>query len=584
MTTSYLTSVSNHAEWQEASATVCRCLLLAILRETPEVLKNAVKCYTSEGQIMLLQLPASIGILAITLDKNPGFDLAITDATYISGDDLCNDISPELALKALSAYWQLTGKASNQLKTAVYNNLQNMYSALRWEKEHTVQRVTGISRLLTPKTSLALKREDLIFSEQIPLKGHPLHISAKTKTGFNDADVRLYSPEFGNKVPLHIVRIRKSLLQEYGNPQAWERYVSGIISSADFQRYCYVPVHPWQLEHIVTPSFEQHFQNGDMALIENVTLPASPTLSFRTLSLDQQAGLPYYHLKLPVKVQATSGIRVLSPRAVNNSILLSNLIENILGSRPDLHLKGRIAADVYGVHFQQSSDISFLLRNDPVEKISGSENIVVTAALVYTSNQITAPLLAMYMQLANTATDDYLLALFDALLTFPLRLFLEYGIAVEAHAQNTLLVLNKQHMPVSICLRDMSGVRCSGEHSYIQDLSANFREGERVILHYEEAATKLVHSLYYSLIGEISATISKYCHVGTTHIWNLVRKSTRKIIAQSEAGEADKQRLLSLITAPEISVKSLARMLVAGKSIDYIYTRVSNPLHEHIYN
>jgi siderophore synthetase component len=575
-------SIGDKAVLEEATTAINHRLLLAILRETPEMAQQSPEWQLPNGQIILIPLPASRAMLSVVLQHNPGFNMApVSDAVYIANDGIVTGITPGILLQILTELWQLTPEVSDRLKTEVYNNLHNMIAALSWEKQHIVNRNAALENLLIPKSDIALRRNDLIFSEQLPLKGHPVHISAKTKLGFSPADVQLYSPEFGRQVQLRIAAIRRSLVKEYGDATVWEQYIDRYLPpNADRTRYCYFPVHPWQLIHIISPAFDPYIQSGDIILNDDITLPAWPTLSFRTLATAQQTGLPCYHIKLPVHIHATSGTRILSPRAISNSLLLTGLIKEILQTDVTMQNYCRIAADLYGAHFQSAADLSFMIRKDPAEVTFPGESIIVTAALTHTSSQVTYPLIARYIQRAGINVTHYLSLLFKALLTFPLRIFLEYGIAVEGHAQNVLLILNEQHIPAAICLRDMSGIRCVDEHPYISSQAHLFAERERIIRNYEEAASKLVHCIYNNLAGELVQCISKYCHMPAAAIWTIIKTTSQQIICDSKAGEADKQRLSSLLFAPTLPVKALALMRAADVSVDYLYIQVSNPMYE----
>lgn len=98
------------------------------------------------------------------------------------------------------------------------------------------------------------------------LRDRPFHPSSKAKVGFNAEDVTRYAAEFGKAISLRWVAIRLDAVQ-----QGFEDGLSILDMLDDVQRgvveaefarkgitldeYLPMPVHPWQLEHVILPRF-----------------------------------------------------------------------------------------------------------------------------------------------------------------------------------------------------------------------------------------------------------------------------------------------------------------------------------------
>ena len=218
----------------------------------------------------------------------------------------------------------------------------------------------------------------MIFSEQIPFKGHPIHICTKTKIGFTQKDIKAYCPEFCSTVSIKIIGVKKEYINEQGDSNIWINYIKKIVS--DFKdnndRYFYFPVHPWQLENVIKKKMNIELSKK-IIMLTDYKIEVNPSLSFRTVALPSINSQDFgHHIKLPIGVQATSVFRLLTKRDIYNGIIYSNLLQKLSKNLFSIsNGLGKIVNELYGCHctFQGETDrpiLSFMLRENPLTQLA----------------------------------------------------------------------------------------------------------------------------------------------------------------------------------------------------------------------
>ncbi|MDH6453897.1 MULTISPECIES: IucA/IucC family protein [unclassified Streptomyces] len=269
--------------------------------------------------------------------------------------------------------------------------------------------------------SLALSRADrLPLSEQWPVSdweweqrvvdGHPYHPNCRSRPGFSVAEQLAYGPEHRPLVRLGFVPV-----------PAAECLVSGVWPAGmrDGDRLL-LPVHPWQAEHVLKRSVTEG-------------LDAHPLMSLRTLAL---ADGP--HVKTALSARITSSVRDISVYSIGMSATLSEFAETLAERMGGLlHFTRTLGAAT-----ADSPDLAAVLRESP--QVYG-DRVLPVAALATTELPRSPAWLAEFARLALTAG---------------LRL-LEFGVALEGHGQNLLVVLSESGAPLGLVYRDLADIRIS---------------------------------------------------------------------------------------------------------------------------
>ena len=344
-----------------------------------------------------------------------------------------------------------------------------------------------------------------IILEQWAAIGHPYHPGSKTKMGFSTDEVLAYAPEFYPSVPLVLIAVHRSLLKvsslandlDYKTwfaeqyPQWFEQWrkcfkegfngdseccneAEGEIGSAD--DFMPVPVHPWQLKHELATRFQSEIA-AQKIWLQGPEFSVTPTLSVRTLAPGLSRFQPY--IKLPVAAQMTSSKRNLSASSVDNAPILGKVLQQILWQRPDIAEVLSCQWDEVGLHTCVDEDgrdddryLSVIFRQNPclsLKQLSSqesyskeSEHAVVVAALFTESAFSGQPLLIELMYAAGVCDRESALTWFrhyvDTLLLAVLDLYLDYGLALEAHQQNMMAIFTEQGVLKGFINRDVGGI------------------------------------------------------------------------------------------------------------------------------
>ncbi|MEV0641254.1 IucA/IucC family protein [Streptomyces sp. NPDC050619] len=253
--------------------------------------------------------------------------------------------------------------------------------------------------------------------EQRVVDGHPFHPGCRSRPGFSVAEQLAYGPEHGPLVRLGLLPV-----------PAGECLLTGEWPDRlrDGERLL-VPVHPWQAEHVLKRPCERGFA-------------AHPLMSLRTLAIPGEA---QPHVKTALSARLTSSVRDISVYSIGLSATLSAFGET-LAARMDglLHITRTLGAVAAG-----SPDLAAVLRQSPqaFATPTSGERVVPVAALATTRLPGSPGWLADFTRLALTAG---------------LRL-LEWGVALEAHGQNLLVVLSPTGAPLRLVYRDLADIRVS---------------------------------------------------------------------------------------------------------------------------
>jgi hypothetical protein len=248
--------------------------------------------------------------------------------------------------------------------------------------------------------------------EQSVVDGHPLHPCCRTRLGMSTLDVLRYAPEHRPIVRLHVVRVPPARWYGDGPPL--------------------LLVHPWQREHVL---------DAYPWLTPVGRVPARPLMSLRTMA---PAG-GTHHVKTAVDVQMTSAVRTVSPAAVRNGPAVTALLAAL--AAPGLSVMAEDRAGAVLVDGEPSRSLAYLRRRLPrLEPGEVAVPLASLAAAVRAGHPLPDPL-------------GFFTALAGVLLT-PLLYLLHRGVALEAHGQNTLVVLRDGH-PARLLYRDFGGVRIS---------------------------------------------------------------------------------------------------------------------------
>ncbi|NMO52696.1 IucA/IucC family siderophore biosynthesis protein [Actinoplanes sp. TBRC 11911] len=370
----------------------------------------------------------------------------------------------------------------------------------------------ALARATTPPQTLPT---DLGRIEQLVVDGHPLHPCCRTRGGMTVEDVLTYAPEHSP-----VIRLRRLRVPD----DRWSGTAPPVLYA-----------HPWQAARL-----RDHYP---WLTDDGETGPGRPLMSLRTIALDDR------HVKTAVDVQMTSAVRTVSPAAVNNGPILSALLRKLTADLP-ISVLAETGGGAVVVDGEPQKHLAYLTREAP--RPAHGELIVPLAAMA------ASPLLLA------TVHDPYeWWALLSDRLFAPLVTVLERGVALEAHGQNTLVVL-KDHRPHRILYRDFGGVRVSAkrlneEPPLIGDLPSDDPR---------ELRTKLAAAAFGNAGADLVAAFTRHFGTDPAKLWRRTAEAIRGI------GTADAPHLLN----DPLPVKATTAMRLAGNPLDDLWAYLDNPL------
>jgi hypothetical protein len=367
--------------------------------------------------------------------------------------------------------------------------------------------------------------DGLALVEQSITDGHPLHPCCRTRGGMSVADVLAYAPEHGP-----VIRLRRLRVPE----DRWYGTAPPVLYA-----------HPWQADRLR----DRYPWLGD----DGETSPCRPLMSLRTVA--PLGGGP--HVKTAVDVQMTSAVRTVSPAAVHNGPILSTLLRRITAGLP-IDVLAETAAGAVTVDGVPQRHLAFLTREAPV--LAPDETVVPLAWLAATPS------------LPSTLRNPYeLISLIGSRLIAPLLTVLDRGVALEAHGQNTLLVL-RDGRPHRVLYRDLGGVRVSAARLRAAGLDPPPLHGDLPSDDPRVLRTKLAAAALGTVTAELIAALTRRQGADPHRLWGIVAASIRG------TGTADAPHLLR----DPLPVKATTAMRLAADPLDDIWAHFDNPMAAHV--
>ncbi|MFI2372320.1 IucA/IucC family protein [Streptomyces sp. NPDC018833] len=318
---------------------------------------------------------------------------------------------------------------------------------------------------------------DLFLSaEQSLLLGHPLHPTPKSREGLSDAESRLYSPELYGAFPLHWLAVDRSVLAgdsawtEQGRTLAAEQLTSRLAGDLQVPGDCAaLPLHPWQARDLChRPAVAALLDAGLLHALGPHGADWHPTSSVRTV---HRPGAPTM-LKLSLGLRITNSRRENLRKELHRGVevhrlLRAGLAEQWRAAHPGFDIvrdPAWLAVDTPDGEPVPGLDV--MLRHNPFRH---GDDAVCVAALTSprpwpgrtgTHSRLSDTVERLAARTGRPVTAvavEWLLRYLDQVVRPVLWLDATAGIALEAHQQNTLVLLDPEGWPVGGRYRDNQG-------------------------------------------------------------------------------------------------------------------------------
>ncbi|MBT2458603.1 iron transporter [Streptomyces sp. ISL-86] len=322
-----------------------------------------------------------------------------------------------------------------------------------------------------------------LTSEQSLLLGHPLQPDPKSRQGLSEAEVRRYSPELHGSFPLHWLAVAPAALAtdsawtERGRPVSAAQLLARLAPGLPLpEGTTPLPLHPWQARDLLQrPAVAALRDAGLLTDLGPYGEPWYPTSSVRTV----------HRPGAPAMVKLSLGLRITNSRRENlrkelhrgvevHRLLRTGLAEHWQAAHPGFDIvrdPAWVAVDA--PDGTPVPGLDALLRHNPFRS---DDDAVCIAAL--TTPRPWPGRTTMRSRLAETVTRlaaatgrplsavaaEWFLRYLDHVVLPVLAFDALAGIALEAHQQNTLVLLDRAGWPVGGRYRDNQGYYFRDSH------------------------------------------------------------------------------------------------------------------------
>nr|WP_229901972.1 IucA/IucC family protein [Streptomyces zaomyceticus] len=315
-----------------------------------------------------------------------------------------------------------------------------------------------------------------LAAEQSLLLGHPLHPTPKSREGLSDAEARLYSPELHGSFPLHWLAVDSSLLAadsawtEQGRPVTAEQLAAGLAEGLPLPAGTVpLPAHPWQARELLhRPDIRALVDDGLLHDLGTHGSPWHPTSSVRTVHRPGARAMLKLSLGLRITNSRRENLRKELHRGVEvHRLLRTGLVDEWQAAHPCFDIVRDPAW--LGVDAPDGTPVpglDVMIRHNPFGP--GDDAVCIASlttprpwpgASVMRSRlaDVIGRLAARTGRPTTAVSAEWFLRYLDQVVRPVLWLDGHAGIALEAHQQNTLVLLDPDGWPVGGRYRDNQG-------------------------------------------------------------------------------------------------------------------------------
>ncbi|WSL80802.1 siderophore biosynthesis protein [Kitasatospora sp. NBC_01266] len=320
-------------------------------------------------------------------------------------------------------------------------------------------------------------------AEQSLLLGHPLQPDPKSRDGLGPAQSAAYSPELRGSFALHWYAVDRDLLAA-GSALAVpaEQLTAELLGAPELlpPNTAALPLHPWQAQELERrPQIARLLADGALHDLGRHGAPWFPTSSVRTVYRPGTAWM----LKLSLGLRITNSRRENLRKELHRGLEVHRLLEAGLSAEwraahPGFDIirdPAWIGVDLPGLGAHSPGGLDTVLRQQP---FADTDRAICVAALV-AERPLGEPVLDVPSELGDllrslarrsgrplpTVAAEWFLRYLDAVVLPVLWLDGRAGIALEAHQQNSLVLLDADGWPTGGRFRDNQGYYFRASHA-----------------------------------------------------------------------------------------------------------------------
>jgi siderophore synthetase component len=447
---------------------------------------------------------------------------------------------------------------------------------------------------------------DYIDAEQSLLFGHLLHPTPKSKQGLTDQEDRTYSPEYKGEFQLHYFSADPSLVeQDSSTTQAASSIIfdqlkadSGVDQNwlqqvQEENGRVLLPIHPLQVKTVLEKvNVQELMAEGRLEYIGPLGKCFTATSSFRTVYSKESR----YMYKFSVPVKITNSLRINQKKELARGVEVSRLLETEVGKSLNKEFpRFKVIKDPAYLNLDLNEEVSgfeLVIRENPFYENSRGTSLI--AALcqdhAYGGKARIHSIIRGIAQRENRSLEEVSLDWFDRYLSLTLDpmiwLFHTYGIALEAHQQNSVVQL-KNGYPETFYYRDNQGYYYSeSKVEKLKELLPDLNQESDTICSDEVAEERLRYYFFFNHLFGLINGFGANGLIEEDRLMNLVKERLEN--HEQQWGE-DSNLLSSLLYQPVLPCKGnlLTRFydmdeLVGPMEAQSVYTMVKNPLAKEV--
>ncbi|HEU5448964.1 MAG TPA: IucA/IucC family protein [Acidimicrobiia bacterium] len=408
--------------------------------------------------------------------------------------------------------------------------------------------------------------------ESLVVDGHRYHPSYKSRLGFNAVDNAEYGPEFARLIRPVRVAVRGDLVR---------CSALGELRAEAVGDHVVLPVHPWQWRKHARTTWAPMLTDGAMVPLGVGDDDYRAQQSVRSLANVSWPEQPT--LKLALSIVNTSTVRTLAPHTVLNAPLITAWLEGIAARDPYLVTELRPVLLGERVGIVHSPELAAIWRDSLHGRLASGEDAAPFTALTHI-DATGEPFIGAWLK--EQGTEAWVRRLLEVTVPPVLHFLVAHGIALEAHAQN-LILIHEGGLPRRLALRDFhDGIRFSvagladpaarpalhptpPEHLRVNRNS--YLEAES-----DDEVRDFAHDcLFFVNLAEVAMFLEDHFDLAEERFWSLTRLVVEEHRLRFPA-LAERAARFDVL-APEVSVEQLTtRRLLPDTEVRT--QRVRNPL------
>ncbi|SOB96502.1 IucA/IucC family protein [Thalassospira xiamenensis] len=504
------------------------------------------------------------------------------------------------------------------LKRDIANSIENDAEARRFREKWNAELANNIAAsgarglIDYARRQFDTRDASIMLDQWGSLEGHPFYPTWKTKPNLTSAEVASLSPEFAAVVPVRVAALRADMAHLEHMPHITDLHLwfaenlptvyldwkNGLMNNGhELRDWLPLPIHGWHLKHYVKSHFCNEINQG-ILIIDGPDLETRPSMSFRTMLPTDPQNSPF--IKLPVAIWLTSELRSLQAKSIHMGPRISTVISEILAAENGFDETLEVFTEDVGIHYKhairqddaEGKLLSVIFRATKGQLDRNDGLLPVTVAALLTRNPSgDAPLIAEMVDGSNGRASkpdvtDFFRRYARAVIHPVIQIYLMYGIALEAHQQNTSILFDENGTPVRMLIRDFGDGRTFApllnERGY--DLKSYYYKGILPTVFdddIEPVRSFVIDACFVCHLHEMALTLSHHYELDDDVLWQGMGEETARAFDHAKpriSSTAFWQEEREIFLTHDWSTRSVLRMHLQ-KYADYrVQHQLPNPM------